>query len=261
MANEARQTIPAPQLLTPENGARLAADAEVILSWESVEQATEYHVQLSTSPDFPEPTPKELLEPGVDPELHEIVLDTTVKEATALDVTGALPTKGIEYYWRVRARTPEAWGPFSEVWSFFIEEEPVPGPLPGEQEELGPVAELVKTATEEAKEALHSEAHTQEEVEPDHFAATEIISIVLVTLVVLVMLSIAVYQVLLIENKSALIALTEEVENPRLEKLEMEAKEKLSTYGVVDASKGIYRVPIDRAMELIVQEYQQNTDS
>ncbi len=251
----AEQTPMKPSLLTPENGARLPAGSEIILSWEAIEEAVEYQVQVSTSPDFRKPSPEEIIEPGEDMELHETVLDMVVKGATALDVSGALPTGGVTYYWRVRAHLKNGtWTDWSDTWQFFLEEEKIPEPLPGEQEELGPVAALVKTAAEEAEAELTGHREIIEEVEPEGLPAGEILGLVIAIFVGLIVLVVALYQLVLVQEKATYIALTEEISYPIREKREMEGREKLHNYGVVDAEQGIYRIPIERAMELMVNE-------
>lgn len=42
--------------------------------------------------------------------------------------------------------------------------------------------------------------------------------------------------------------------DPRLRELHASETRILTSYGVIDKDKGIYRVPIDRAMELMVEE-------
>jgi hypothetical protein len=43
-------------------------------------------------------------------------------------------------------------------------------------------------------------------------------------------------------------------ENPVLQELITEANQQLYSYGIVDKEKGIYHIPIERAMELVIQE-------
>ncbi len=43
-------------------------------------------------------------------------------------------------------------------------------------------------------------------------------------------------------------------ESSRLREVRAHETELLSSYGVVDSTKGVYRVPIDRAMQLMVDE-------
>ena len=47
------------------------------------------------------------------------------------------------------------------------------------------------------------------------------------------------------------------VNNPSKELMEIVEKDKklLSNYSIVDAEKGVYQVPIEKAMEIVVQEY------
>ena len=42
--------------------------------------------------------------------------------------------------------------------------------------------------------------------------------------------------------------------DPRLRELHAQETRILTTYGVIDKAKGVYRIPVDRAMELMVEE-------
>ena len=42
--------------------------------------------------------------------------------------------------------------------------------------------------------------------------------------------------------------------NPKLIELQQKEEKILNSYGVVDSAKGVYRIPIDRAMKLVAEE-------
>ena len=43
-------------------------------------------------------------------------------------------------------------------------------------------------------------------------------------------------------------------QNPKLQQLREQSQETLYSYGVVDSAQGVYRIPIDRAMELVAED-------
>lgn len=93
-------TLVAPTLLSPSNG---AADqpVNITFSWNSVQNATGYHFQLSTSSSFSAP-----------------VADRAALTSTSTTVNSL--AEGQTYYWRVSADNPANTGPWSAVWSFTI---------------------------------------------------------------------------------------------------------------------------------------------
>lgn len=93
----------APVLTSPADGAKTTGVSDPplgmpILSWEPVDGAARYNVQVSGSAGFSDP-----------------VVDVTT-EATNFTLEDALPD-GV-YYWRVRAQVDGNWGPFSGARSF-----------------------------------------------------------------------------------------------------------------------------------------------
>ncbi len=47
----------------------------------------------------------------------------------------------------------------------------------------------------------------------------------------------------------------EERPNPELISIRQQADEQLSGYGIVDKEKGLYKIPIDQAMKVVISEY------
>ncbi len=89
----------APELSSPSNG--IILPAPISLEWKSVNEATSYTVQLSTSQGF-----------------GSAIVNKTVT-ATTYPITSNL-TKGKTYYWRIMAKgaNPSTW---SQVWAFIVQ--------------------------------------------------------------------------------------------------------------------------------------------
>ena len=66
------------------------------LSWQPRPDVKEYHVQVAPTPRF-----------------DDLRFDETVGESTSVTLYELLPTNGARFHWRVRARTPQGWTPFS----------------------------------------------------------------------------------------------------------------------------------------------------
>lgn len=89
---------PVPALSSPSNGATSQATT-LVLSWGSSTNATQYHLQVSASSAFG----------------SYVVNDSSLTSTTRS--VGSL-TKGITYYWRVRAGNSAGWSSYSGSWSF-----------------------------------------------------------------------------------------------------------------------------------------------
>ncbi|HPI21503.1 MAG TPA: fibronectin type III domain-containing protein, partial [Candidatus Kapabacteria bacterium] len=90
--------LPAPVLITPENGATGVAPSPQF-TWIGHFAATGYHFQLSTTEDF-----------------SGIVIDETT--LTEPQFTGSGLSMNTQYWWRVEMYNPTSTSPWSEVWSF-----------------------------------------------------------------------------------------------------------------------------------------------
>lgn len=88
-----RAATPRPELLGAE--ARLDGTAAP-LAWQPLPEAQEYHVQVASTPRF-----------------DALLFDETVGDSTSVTLYELLPADGTRLHWRVRARTPQGWTPFS----------------------------------------------------------------------------------------------------------------------------------------------------
>ena len=94
---------PAPMLLSPPD--RDSTQPKIVLlRWNVVNGSSGYHVQLANDPTVPPPNP--------------ILNDSTLgSNVTRLDT---VPSTGLTYYWRVRAKNTGGWGSFSQTKSFYV---------------------------------------------------------------------------------------------------------------------------------------------
>ncbi len=94
----------------------------VTFTWAEVEEATVYHLQLSTDANF----------------ASLVVNDSTVADST-LKVQSL--AEEMQYYWRVRAKNTFGWGPYSTTLTFGV------GSLPAAPELIEPANEAIDLTT------------------------------------------------------------------------------------------------------------------
>ena len=173
-----------------------------------------------------------------------------------MTVKDTFETDGRLYYWRVLAKNAAGWSHGENVESFVgvTAEVAAQGVLPPDLiEPGGPLAQLVEA---EAQEMVLSEEGVEVEgvdVAPLMKAALTLALLIMVAVVV-------VFQWTNLEVQRAQEEATRESGYPELREYEAASANKLSQYAVVDANAGIYRIPIDRAMELVVRERMQRDD-
>ena len=91
-------------------------------------------------------------------------------------------------------------------------------------------------------------------VEPEGISARAIIKLAVGTFVFLTLAVIAVIFWIKVTEHAREQEVTGMSQPVMLRQANADAQRLLTQYGVVDAEQGIYRIPIDRAMELVVQE-------
>jgi hypothetical protein len=89
--------IPGPELLTPAQGDSIEGK-DVLFTWEAVEEASGYELQIASDSGMTDPLVVECVNPGI-----------TVQ-----------PGLTATYWWRARASVPEGYSEWSAVWSFFL---------------------------------------------------------------------------------------------------------------------------------------------
>lgn len=245
MDSEAEQTPPSPSLVAPRDA--LSVDGrEVTFVWRSVEGADTYRLQVAPTARFEAP-----------------LIDTEVGDETAVTVGNHLPTDGQTLFWRVLAGTDGNWSKKNPVESFIATTEAEAEHEPPRLEEEEPVTDLARAAHPEAPAATvdfedRIEKEKERGVAYEGVAASQIMGIS-VSIIVVVLVAIAILfgwfgQVSQTEAQSA----SERQTYNDIREAEVEATQRLQQYGVVDEEEGTYRIPIDRAMDLIAtEEYQQ----
>lgn len=246
MDSEEEQALPAPSLVAPTNAVSVDGN-EVTFVWNPVEGAETYHLQVAPTARFQDP-----------------VLDADVGAETAVTVGNRLPTDGQTFFWRVVAESGAGDTETSSVESILTTtavEADVEVPSSGGEEE--PVTDLARAARREATvETFDFEAQIEREKERgvayEGVAASQIMaisgSIIFVVLVAIAILFGWFGQVS--QNQQA--AAADQQTYQQIRQAELEAEQRLQQYGVVDEEGGAYRIPINRAMDLIAtEEYQE----
>jgi len=118
------------------------------------------------------------------------------------------------------------------------------------------MAEQEKKQPAVAEEAVSAEAELLT-VQPDeaNLEASRLFHIIWLIVALLVVISITLVVLTHWQIQKDAEAAAAAARYPLREETEAHARQLLEGYGVVDAEQGVYRVPIDRAMEEIVEAY------
>jgi hypothetical protein len=249
--NPKKITPPDPILLSPVDEA-LIDGRSVQFTWEPVDHAVEYRLEISEESTF-----------------DTLVLEETITggTTTALNLAGRFPTDEVTLFWRVMARNDAGWSPGDRVESF-ISGTQADAALhlkrPDDDEHYGPFPQLIKSgAAEVAGEVTGKEKFfAQEEAEGVQHEGVEtgqILGIFIAVVVAVILMIITVFA--LVDNLQATTRLeyTGMSGYPELQQVTEQGETMLSQYGIVDDSAGQYRIPIDSAMQRTVQAYQGRT--
>lgn len=220
------------------------------LAWNPVKGASSYRVQIADSPSFDTLAFEEIVEDGT---------DLVVEDELSLDER--------TYYWRVLARDEEGRLHGEDNVESFISGTPDDEDLhlatPDAEEEYGPAARLFRGAkAEAAAELTHDQKYVDEEaelgVEHEGVEAGQILGFALATAVALGLAIFALFQYVDIVADETRFTATGSSGYPELREAELNATRQLSQYGVVDEQEGVYRIPVDRAIEIMANEARQS---
>ena len=108
--------------------------------------------------------------------------------------------------------------------------------------------------------------HNEEQIIPHPEDGYEKRDAVVWRIAVVGVASVVIVALLVVAAKELFVSMREEIvyeaalkpESPQLRELRARETERLTTYGVVDSAQGIYRIPIERAMELAAREGYEN---
>ncbi len=243
--SEERHTPAAPTLLFPREEAVVNCQG-LRFVWEASEGATAYRIEIAADTGF-----------------QQIVFAEEVgSDVTSISTEGILPADESTYFWRVIASDGTKWSHGENIESFICgtEEEVRAGiTSPDLDEEFGPVAKLFKGAGVEMAADLSDSERVQrleEEMGVAHegVEAKQIMGFVLAVIVALVVLVIVVVNLTSSMTQTVRATWSSQATYLNLEETEARALEQINTYGIIDEEEGRYRIPIDRAIELMVEE-------
>lgn len=238
-----------PVLIAPR-GEAVVDGRRVTFTWKPVEGARTYTVQIAAEPSF-----KEVI--------HEVVAGSH----TSIEVKDAFPADEATYFWRVLSRGRDGSLHGGDNIESFISGTSTDFAnrikSPDQSEDLGPVGELARAARAQAGRELSSDPkYISEEiklgVEHEGVEAGQIIGLVLATGVALALSIFAIIQFFDITADAVRYETAGLSGYPELRESRFESTRLLSQYGAVDGSDDRYRIPIDRAMELMANEAHQD---
>jgi hypothetical protein len=239
MADDSSASRPAPALVAPSDAISVDGD-KVTFVWEPVEGARQYRLQIAPTAQF-----------------QDASVDADVGRETAVTVGNQLPTDGQTLFWRVVATVDDE--QVASPVESFVATTAAEAEAQRPDEDAEPVTELARAARQEAAvETFNFEDQFEEEKEQgvayEGVAATQIMgisgSIILVILVAVAIIFGWFAQVTQDERTAA----AERQRYEQIRQAETEAERQLRQYGVVDEEEGVYRIPIDRAMDLVATE-------
>lgn len=241
-APDAHSDPPEPPTLVAPVDATVVNGARVSFSWNSSREADRYRLQVAETARF-----------------NELLIDENVGEETAVTVGNHFSTDGETLFWRVVAGSYAGWGEPSTVESFVAATEEEAEQDRRRQDDSAPVTGLARAGERQVTRRVFDFAERFEEEKRrgaayEGIAANQIMGIaaaILVVIMVAVVVLFGWYDQVVQQTRAEA---TSPQNYERLQQAEMEATQRLSQYGVVDEEEGIYRIPIDRAMDLVAAE-------
>jgi hypothetical protein len=251
MATEKPTSLTDPVLLSPRHNE--PSDVSTLtFEWEPVELAQGYILQVAQDTSF-----------------EHIVLDEPVGDVTRYDASGRFPDDRSEFFWRVMSEADGELSSGEHIESFIglsAEEAKIAPEAQNaeDSDDLGPYPSLIGAALREAKSEAMGKPDEERArleamgVEPEGVESAQVLGIAIAVLV-----AVAIISVLLVVWKGNV---TESVEiaqisvsgYPELRETEIEAASQLTQYQVISDAQGIYQIPIDEAMRLMVNEAERN---
>ena len=235
-----------PALLSPRRE-EVVDGSKVLFQWESVEGAQEYRLVVARDASF-----------------EELVFTEKVGNTTQHEVSDVFEADGRTYFWHVEAHNEHGDSGREVVESFVAATADEAAtmresPESNDDEDYGPAGELVRAASAEmAAEVTGSEKYYEEEerlgVEHEGIEAGQIMGIAGGVIVAIILIIITLLMVVDLEAAEQREAVMDASRYPELQETEAQAMEKLHQYGVVEGEEGVYRIPIDRAMQIIANE-------
>lgn len=254
MENKSTETtaqLGSPRPVSPREAA-IVNGHEVTFEWRPVDEATAYRLEVASDASF-----------------QTIVFDEQVSaDTTALTVADFFPVDEQTYFWRVLAKGKGDWSRGERIESFVSA---TPAEVaqhfssPDEDEGYGPVTELVRSASRMVSEQLSDEGDRFEKeremgVAYEGIPSGQILAVAVSILFAVGIIVIILFQWTNITEAAVRQASVGQSPNADLRETQLQANQKLTGYEALDEEAGVYRIPIDRAMDLMInEEYQQGT--
>lgn len=244
------QRPPSPELIAPRE-AEVVNGREVTFAWGDVDGADAHRLQIAATATF-------------DDVLFEETLDA---ETTAVTVADLLPTDEQTFFWRVLTRIDETWSRGERVESL-VATTPATAEAHGasaSDEDMGPVTELVRAAKRDLSEKLldtgpgRLEKEKEMGVAHEGIAAGQIAAIAVAILLVVGIAAVIVFVRVGLTAQSTQDAAVDPGNYTELQQTEIDAARQLERYDVVSEEDSVYRIPIDRAMDIIANEAYQES--
>ena len=224
--------------------------SKVLFRWEAADRAEEYRLVVALDSSF-----------------DELVFEEKVGKATQYEVSDVFEPNGRTYFWHVEAHN-EYGDSGREVVESFVSttaeetSQVHEGGGTNDGEDYGPAGELVRaTSAEMAAEVTGSEKYYEEEerlgVEHEGIEAGQIMGIAGGVLLAIILMIITLLMVVDLEAAEQQETVMDGSSYPTLQETEAQARERLNQYGIVEGEEEAYRIPIDRAMQIIANEADQ----
>ena len=267
-----------PYLVSPQEEA-VVDGAAVTFTWEPVAGATGYRLEVASDTAFETVVHEETV--AVESEAAEREEEAESEETVepiSRTVAGVFPTDGTTYYWRVFSQNQAGESQGENIESFISgTPEDVAQHIgrPDHEERLGPLTELITGGSEDMLHLRRREGQPAPVTPPEAEAATpeafyaaedqmavqhegiEAGQIVAFVFLLIIAIGLFVWGAMQWFESVADQAHQEAAASstyPELRQVELAATQLLNQYEVINADQGVYRIPIDRAIDLIIDE-------
>lgn len=247
--------LPPPDLVAPVQR-QPVEPGPITFQWRPVEGAEGYEIQVARDRAF-----------------EDIALSIAVEPAARRTVRGAFEDVENEgFYWRMRSERDNSFGAFGEPAQFIVatpemlEAMAAVASRPDAEEEYGPVAELFRAASLEVRaEVTGDSSYSDEEeemgVEHEGIEASQILALTVVTIVIIGVLVAVLFQLYGSSTSNLRQDVAATADYPELRETRVEAERLLTQFEQVENEEGVYRIPIDQAMDQLVRESQAAEDT
>lgn len=236
-----------PVLVAPREQA-VVYGGRVTFMWKPLKNVRRYRLQVAAQASF-----------------DDVIYDAGELHQAEIVVRDELPVDGNTYYWRVLVEDEDGVVHGDDnIESFVSTSSDVEGrhlAQPDQDEEFGPVGRLVRGATAEAAvEVSSAPKWVREEdelgVEHEGIEAGQILGFVLAMAVALGLAVFTLFEMVDFTAQAARVEASQRSGFPELNEHRLHDTQRLTQYEVIDADQARFRIPIERAMELIVNDDQ-----